>query len=142
MERDSLDFDVVIVGAGPAGLAAACRLGQLAASQGKELDICVVEKAAEVGGHIVSGAVVEPRALDELFPDWREQGAPLSTPVERDKFYWLPNARRGLAVPRPLIPRVMHKPRQPHRQPRAAFASGWVSRRRAWAVTCSLVSPR
>ena len=108
MERDSLDFDVVIVGAGPAGLAAACRLGQVAASQGKELDICLVEKAAEVGGHIVSGAVVEPRALDELFPDWREQGAPLSTPVERDKFYWLPNARRGVTVPRPLIPRVMH----------------------------------
>ena len=60
------------------------------------------------GGHIVSGAVVEPRALDELFPDWREQGAPLRTPVERDAFYWLANARRGLAVPRPLIPRVMH----------------------------------
>ena len=108
MQRDSLDFDVVIVGAGPAGLAAACRLGQLAAAQGRELDICVVEKAAEVGGHIVSGAVVETRALDELFPDWREQGAPLPTPVERDTFYWLQNSRRGLAVPGLLIPRVMH----------------------------------
>ena len=104
MERDSLDFDVVIVGAGPAGLAAACRLGQLAASQGKELDICVVEKAAEVGGHIVSGAVVEPRALDELFPDWRERGAPLRTPVEHDTFHWLANSRWGLTMPRPLIP--------------------------------------
>ena len=108
MQRDSLDFDVVIVGAGPAGLAAACRLGQLAASRGKELDICVVEKAAEVGGHIVSGAVVETRALEELFPDWRERGAPLPTPVERDTFYWLQNSRRGLAVPGLLIPRVMH----------------------------------
>ena len=108
MQRDSLEFDVVIVGAGPAGLAAACRLGQLAASQGKELDICLVEKAAEVGGHIVSGAVMETRALDELFPDWREQGAPLRTPVERDTFHWLVTSRLGLTVPRPLIPRVMH----------------------------------
>ena len=108
MQRDSLDFDVVIVGAGPAGLAAACRLGQLAAAQGRELDICVVEKAAEVGGHIVSGAVVETRALDELFPGWREQGAPLRTSVARDAFYWLPNARWSVSVLRSLIPRVMH----------------------------------
>ena len=108
MQRDSLDFDVVIVGAGPAGLAAACRLGQLAANHGTEFDVCVVEKAAEVGGHIVSGAVVETRALDELFPDWRGQDAPLRTPVERDSFHWLANSRLGLAVPGPLIPRVMH----------------------------------
>ena len=108
MQRDSLEFDVVIVGAGPAGLAAACRLGQLAAGQGAELDVCVVEKAAEVGGHIVSGAVVETRALDELFPDWRERGAPLRTPVERDTFHWLATSGRGLAVPRPFIPRIMH----------------------------------
>ena len=108
MQRDSLEFDVVIVGAGPAGLAAACRLGQLAASQGTELGVCVVEKAAEVGGHIVSGAVVETRALDELFPEWREQGAPLRTPVERDTFHWLATPGRGLTVPGPFIPRIMH----------------------------------
>ena len=77
MERESMEFDVVIVGAGPAGLAAACRLGQMAARDGVELRICVVEKGAEVGAHIVSGAVIEPRGLDELFPDWRERGAPL-----------------------------------------------------------------
>ena len=108
MKRETLDFDVVIVGAGPAGLASACRLGQLAESRGTDLDVCLVEKAPEVGGHIVSGAVVETRALDELFPDWRERGAPLRTPVERDTFHWLQNRRRGLTVPRWLIPRVMH----------------------------------
>ena len=108
MERETLDFDVIVVGAGPAGLAAACRLGQLAQSQSRELDVCVVEKGAEVGGHIVSGAVVELRALEELFPDWREREAPLRTPVDSDAFYWLQNHRRGLPMPQPFIPRVMH----------------------------------
>ena len=76
VERERMDFDVVIVGAGPSGLAAAIRLRQLA----PDATICVVEKGAEVGAHILSGAVIEPRALSELLPDWKEQGAPLTTP--------------------------------------------------------------
>lgn len=89
MTRDSMDFDVIIVGAGPAGLAAAIRLAQLGQQQNKPLTICVLEKGAEVGAHSLSGAVLDPRALTELFPDWRERNAPLNTPVTKDKFVFL-----------------------------------------------------
>ena len=84
IERESMEFDVVIVGAGPSGLAAAVRLRQLAAERGHDLSVCVVEKGSEVGAHILSGAVLEPRALEELFPDWREREAPLNTPSARN----------------------------------------------------------
>ena len=77
MERESMEFDVVIVGAGPSGLATACRLMQQAQEKEQELMVCVVEKGSEVGAHILSGAVFEPRSLSELFPDWKEKGAPL-----------------------------------------------------------------
>ena len=81
MEREYMEFDVVIVGAGPAGLSAACRLKQKAAEAGKEISVCVVEKGSEVGAHILSGAVFEPRALNEVCPDWKQLGAPLNTPL-------------------------------------------------------------
>ncbi|MBT6076577.1 MAG: FAD-dependent oxidoreductase, partial [Oceanospirillaceae bacterium] len=81
MERESMEFDVVIVGAGPSGLATACKLLQLAQAKNQELSVCVVEKGSEVGAHILSGAILEPTALNELFPDWQAMGAPLTAPV-------------------------------------------------------------
>ena len=89
MERESMEFDVVIVGGGPSGLSAAIRLKQLAAETGKDIEVCLIEKGSEVGAHILSGAVLEPRALNELIPDWQDKGAPLDTAVETDKFMFL-----------------------------------------------------
>ena len=94
MERVTDETDVVIVGAGPGGLSAAIKLKQLAAEKGQELRVCVIEKAAEVGGHILSGAVIEPRALNELIPDWKEKEAPLKTPVTEDVFSLLTEKSR------------------------------------------------
>nr|WP_215729696.1 electron transfer flavoprotein-ubiquinone oxidoreductase [Pseudomonas iridis] len=103
-----MEFDVVIVGAGPAGLSAACRLKQKAAEAGKEISVCVVEKGSEVGAHILSGAVFEPRALNELFPDWKELGAPLNTPVTRDDIFVLKNAESAQKIPDFFVPKTMH----------------------------------
>ncbi|NWC72987.1 electron transfer flavoprotein-ubiquinone oxidoreductase [Pseudomonas sp. P7759] len=108
MEREYMEFDVVIVGAGPAGLSAACRLKQKAAEAGKEISVCVVEKGSEVGAHILSGAVFEPRALNELFPDWKALGAPLNTPVVRDDIYVLRSPEASTKVPDFFVPKTMH----------------------------------
>lgn len=108
MEREFMEFDVVIVGAGPSGLSAACRLKQKAAEAGQDISVCVVEKGSEVGAHILSGAVFETRALDELFPNWKELGAPLNTPVKRDDIYLLKNADKGQKIPNFFVPKTMH----------------------------------
>ena len=107
MERESMAVDVVIVGAGPAGLATACRLLQKAKAQEKEITVCVLEKGSEVGAHILSGAVFEPSALKELFPDWKEKGAPLNTRVSADEVYFLPNENSSLKFPNFIVPKSM-----------------------------------
>ncbi|HZR02613.1 MAG TPA: electron transfer flavoprotein-ubiquinone oxidoreductase [Burkholderiales bacterium] len=99
-ERESMEYDVVIVGAGPSGLAAAIRLKQLASQHGADVSVCVLEKGSEVGAHILSGAVLEPRALNELLPNWKELGAPLDTPAREDRFLFL-TAEKAWKLPTP-----------------------------------------
>ncbi len=105
VERESMEFDVVVVGGGPAGLATAIRFAQLAAASGDEFSVCLVEKGSEIGAHILSGAVIETRALDELIPDWKAKGAPVNNPVTEDDVYYLVDDKQGLRLPWWLLPR-------------------------------------
>ena len=105
--RESMDFDVVIVGGGPSGLAAAIRLMQLSEEAGRETSVCLVEKGSEIGAHILSGAIMYPLAMDELLPDWRKLGAP-ATPVGADDAYCLINDRQSISIPQALIPEPLH----------------------------------
>jgi electron-transferring-flavoprotein dehydrogenase len=107
-ERESMPYDVVIVGAGPAGLSAAIRLKQLANEAGGELSVCVLEKGSEVGAHILSGAVIDPKSLDELLPDWRDQGCPLAEVPVNDNQHWMLTKKKKFGIPHIITPGFMH----------------------------------
>ena len=107
MERESMNYDVVVVGGGPSGLAASIRIMQLAGEEVLDLNVCLVEKGSEIGAHILSGAIVEPRALSELLPNWQEMGAPLNTPVEDDRFMLL-TEKKSVSFPGWMLPPQMN----------------------------------
>ena len=107
-ERESMDFDDVIVGGGPSGLSAACRLMQLSTENNMDLSIVVVEKGSEIGAHILSGNVFETTGLDELFPNWKSEGAPVNTAVTKDVMHYLSGENNAFRIPNLFVPKTMH----------------------------------
>jgi len=140
-ERESMPYDVVIVGAGPAGLSAAIRLKQLAAEKGAEISVCVLEKGSEVGAHILSGAVVDPRSLDELIPDWRDTGCPMAETPVTDNQHWILTKKKRFGMPHLFTPGFMHN-KGTYTGVWAICAAGWRGRPRNSASKSSLASPR